>query len=67
LTLNLTLFLVEGGSSFGTTDFFFLTMIDFLTGAMLSLTIDFLSQWHLQPIPATLFELLHLENAATMP
>jgi hypothetical protein len=40
LTLNLTLFLVEGGSSFGTTGLFFLGMIRFFSGVLLSLTVD---------------------------
>jgi hypothetical protein len=40
LTLNLTLFLVEGGSSFGTTGFFFLAMTGFFSGVVLSLTVD---------------------------
>jgi hypothetical protein len=40
LTLNLTLFLVERGSSIDTTDFFFLDMIGFFSGVELSLTID---------------------------
>jgi hypothetical protein len=40
LTLNVTLFLVEGGSSFGTTRFFFLTMTDLFGGVVLSLTVD---------------------------
>jgi hypothetical protein len=37
LTLNLTLFLGEGGSSFGTTGFFLLAVIGLFNGAMLSL------------------------------
>jgi hypothetical protein len=40
LTLNLTLFLVEGGSLFGTSGFFFLAMISFFSGFVLSLTAD---------------------------
>jgi hypothetical protein len=37
LTLNLTLFLVERGSSIGTTDFFFLALAGFFSVVMLSL------------------------------
>jgi hypothetical protein len=40
LTLNLTLFLVEGGSPFGTIRFFFLTITGFFSGVVLSLTVD---------------------------
>jgi hypothetical protein len=40
LTLNLTLFLVEGGYSFCITGFLFLAMIGFSSGVVLSLTVD---------------------------
>jgi hypothetical protein len=39
LTLHLTLFLGEGGSSFGTTGFFLLAVTGFFNGAMLSLVV----------------------------
>ena len=67
LTLSLTLFLVERGSSIGTIDFFFLALACFFSVVVLSLADGFSSSMVASTNTCNFFGLPHLESASTQP